>query len=53
MLDLRGAEPKYVFARVNYLGDETREGRTFEHQSTIGAYLICHEWFSSESRSLI
>ena len=29
MLDLRGAEPKYVFARVNYFGDETRGGRTF------------------------
>lgn len=30
MLDLRGAEPKYVFARVNYFGDETRGGRTFQ-----------------------
>ena len=31
MLDLRGAEPKYVFARVNYFGDETRGGRTFQN----------------------
>lgn len=30
MLDLRGAEPKYVFVRVNYFGDETRGGRTFQ-----------------------
>ena len=30
-LDLRGAEPKYVFARVNYFGDETRGGRTFQN----------------------
>lgn len=33
MLDLRGAEPKYVFARVNYFGDETRGGRTFQNIS--------------------
>lgn len=31
MLDLRGAEPKYVFARVNYFGDETRGGHTFQN----------------------
>lgn len=31
MLDLRGAEPKYVFARVNYFGDETRGGLTFQN----------------------
>ena len=31
MLDLRGAEPKYVFARVKYCGDETRGGRTFQN----------------------
>ena len=31
MLDLRGAEPKYVFARVNYFGGETRGGRTFQN----------------------
>lgn len=31
MLDLRGVEPKYVFARVNYFGDETRGGRTFQN----------------------
>lgn len=31
MLDLRGAEPKYVFTRVNYFGDETRGGRTFQN----------------------
>lgn len=31
MLDLRGAEPKYVFARVNYFGDETRGGCTFQN----------------------
>lgn len=31
MLDLRGAEPKYVFARVNYFGAETRGGRTFQN----------------------
>lgn len=31
MLDLRGAEPKCVFARVNYFGDETRGGRTFQN----------------------
>ena len=31
MLDLRGAEPKYVFARVNSFGDETRGGRTFQN----------------------
>ena len=31
MLDLRGAGPKYVFARVNYFGDETRGGRTFQN----------------------
>lgn len=31
MLDLRDAEPKYVFARVNYFGDETRGGRTFQN----------------------
>lgn len=31
MLDLRGAEPKYVFARMNYFGDETRGGRTFQN----------------------
>ena len=31
MLDLRGAEPKYVFARVNDFGDETRGGRTFQN----------------------
>lgn len=31
MLDLRGAEPKYVFARVNYFGDEKRGGRTFQN----------------------
>lgn len=31
MLDLRGADPKYVFARVNYFGDETRGGRTFQN----------------------
>ncbi len=31
MLDLRGAEPEYVFARVNYFGDETRGGRTFQN----------------------
>ena len=31
MLDLRGAEPKYVFARVNYFGDETRGGRTLQN----------------------
>ena len=31
MLDLRGAEPKYVFARVNYFGYETRGGRTFQN----------------------
>lgn len=31
MLDLRGAEPKYVLARVNYFGDETRGGRTFQN----------------------
>lgn len=30
MLDLREAEPKYVFVRVNYFGDETRGGRTFQ-----------------------
>ena len=31
MLDFLGAEPKYVFARVNYFGDETRGGRTFQN----------------------
>ncbi len=50
MLDLRGAEPKYVFARVNYFGDETRGGRTFQNINYYrGIPNICHEWFSSES----
>ena len=31
MLDLRGAVPKNIFARVNYFGDETRGGRTFQN----------------------
>ena len=30
MLDLRGAEPKYVFARVNYFGEVSSGGRTFQ-----------------------
>lgn len=40
MLDLRGAEPKYVFARVNYFVTEQEEGVLSRTSTTIGAYLI-------------
>lgn len=54
MLDLRGAEPKYVFARVNYYRRNKREGVLSRTSTTIGAYpYFATEWFSSESRSLI